>query len=105
VSAYLSPTLNFINEQGLRYGVSFDDEPIQVINMHAGKTHNDWQESVSNNITIMTSDHNLKSPGKHILKFWAIDPGVVLQKLVISTGDVRPSYLGPPESQLAKSVE
>jgi len=105
VRAYLSPTLNFPNEQGLRYGISFDEEPVQIVNMHAGKTHRDWQESVSNNITIMTSIHDLKSPGKHTLKFWAVDPGVVLQKLMIETKAVRASYLGPPESRLIKTAE
>ena len=44
------------------------------------------------------SQHTLARPGAHVLKFWAVDPGVVLQKLVISAGDLPQTYLGPPES-------
>lgn len=36
--------------------------------------------------------------GTFTLKFWLVDPGVVLQKLVIKTDDVPSRYLGPPES-------
>jgi hypothetical protein len=33
-----------------------------------------------------------------VLTFWSLDPGLVLQKVVVYTGRPRPSYLGPPES-------
>jgi len=36
--------------------------------------------------------------GQHVLKFRMIDPGIILQKIVIETGEIKPSYLGPPES-------
>ncbi len=98
VKAHLSPTLNFHNNQGLRYAISFDDEPPQIVNMHAGKAFQDWEESVRNNATVEVSKHVLDEPGKHVLKLWMVDAGVVLQKLVIETGEAKPSYLGPPES-------
>jgi hypothetical protein len=95
VKMYLSPTLNYHNNQGLRYAVSFDDETPQVINMNKDQS---WDQWVSDNIIIKDSKHKINSPGKHIFKYWMIDSGVVLQKIVVETGDVKPSYLGPPES-------
>ena len=97
VRAYLSPTLDF-HRQGLCYAISFDDEPPQVVNIHADNSNQAWERSVSENITIAVSEHTLDSPGEHVLKFWMVDPGIVLQKLVAETGNVKPSYLGPPES-------
>jgi hypothetical protein len=98
VKAYLCPTLNFNNNEGLHYGISFDDQPPQIINMHAKGTFQDWEESVRNNVTTSTSNHMLAEAGPHLLKFWMVDPGVVLQKLVVVTGEPKNSYLGPPES-------
>ncbi len=104
VHALLSPTQNFQNSEGLRYAISVDGEAPQIINIHEGETVPDWRypqwwnQAVSNNIRIKTSRHRIDKPGEHVLKVWMVDPGVVLQKLVVETAGVKPSYLGPPES-------
>jgi hypothetical protein len=100
VHTYFSPTIDFTGGDGLKFAVSFDNEKPVTVNMHAKNSHRDWQESVKDNIRIVTSEVEIKTPGKHVLKFWRVDPGVVLQKIVIDTGGLRPSYLGPPETEL-----
>lgn len=98
VKAYLSPTLNLHNDQGLRYAISIDDEEPQIINLHTDTSEQTWNKEVADNIKVLTSRHRIKAPGEHVLKFWMVDPGVVLQKLVVETEEQGYSYLGPPES-------
>ena len=105
VEAYFSPTLNSHNSShGIRYGVSFDNEEPQIINMTPNPYFADlnhdrmWNQWVADNINIEISKHTIEKEGEHVLKFWMVDPGPVLQKLVIDTGGEKPSYLGPPES-------
>jgi hypothetical protein len=48
-----------------------------------------------------TPHHYFGAAGRHSLKITMIDPGVVLDKIVIDLGGLRPSYLGPPETRVA----
>ncbi|MFI5162859.1 MAG: glycosyl hydrolase 115 family protein [Sphingobacteriales bacterium] len=98
VEAYISPTIDFTNTDGLHYAISIDDEQPQVVNIDIDKSEASWNKDVSDNIKILTTTHHVSRPGKHTLKYWMIDPGVVLQKIVINAGGEKPSYLGPPES-------
>jgi len=104
ISAYFSPTLNFHNtDTGLQYGISVDDELPQIVSIN--KEDNNvriWENWVANNIIIKTTDHKIAKPGKHVLKYWMVNPGVVLQKLLINFGEVKQSYLGPPETIIKK---
>ncbi len=98
IEAYISPTLDFTNAKGLHYAVSMDDEQPQIVNINADESDVAWKTDVANNIKILITRHHIGQPGVHILKYWMVDPGVVLQKIVINAGGEQPSYLGPPES-------
>jgi hypothetical protein len=98
VEAILSPTLNFVPGRGLRYAISFDDEPPQVIDALAHNTLGDWETTVKDAVRKVRSTHVLAAAGVHTLKFRMVDPGIVLEKIVVDLGGVKPSYLGPPES-------
>jgi len=105
VTAYLTmaPTLNFVPGRGLQVAVSFDDEPPQTLTLVpasfvAQNGNRDWEESVKNNARIIQSTHTIAKAGYHTFKVWMIDPAVVLEKIVVDTGGLKPSYLGPPES-------
>ena len=102
VLATLAPTLNFIPDRGLRYAISFDDQPPQIMDIvpqgfDARNGNREWEESVRNACRVIRSAHTLSGSGYHTLKFWMVDPGVVLEKIVVDLGGLKQSYLGPPE--------
>jgi hypothetical protein len=109
VSAYLAPTLDFTNTTGLRYAVSIDDEAPQMVNLHTGLApengNRPWQQAVAESIILKTSQHNIAAAGAHTLKFWRVDPGVVLEKLVVSAGALPTTYLGPPANARGAAAE
>jgi len=103
VTAIAGPTLNFVPGRGLRFAISFDDAPPRTVtlvqaNYSAQNGNRDWEESVKDNARAVKTKFTLAGPGYHTLKLWMVDPGVVLQKLVVDLGGLKPSYLGPPES-------
>ena len=103
VEAMIDPTLNFVQGRGLRYALSFDDQPPQIVtavpaDYTAMDGNHDWETTVKDSVRKVKTSFTLSQTGYHTLKFWMVDPGVVLQKLVVNLGGVQPSYLGPPES-------
>ncbi len=103
VDGIFGPTLNFLPGRGLRYAVSLDDERPQVVTLvpevyAAGDRNQDWARTVEDNARHSHTSHLIAASGVHTLKFWIVDPGVVLEKIVVDCGGLKPSYLGPPES-------
>ena len=102
VQLWLSPTLDFRGRDGLRYAVSIDDGPAQMVTLDlraAGNGENaDWDRAVSDNVARTVSRHRIATPGPHTVKVWLVDSGLVFQRLVVATKPLPDSYMGPPDS-------
>jgi hypothetical protein len=113
IQATLAPTMNFVPGRGLRFAVSFDDQPPQIVDALADNSQHAWEQAVSDGVRKVLTPCDISAPGYHTLHFRMVDPGVVLEKLLIAfpnpairipgiTGASQPSapasYLGPPES-------
>ncbi|MFJ9246024.1 glycosyl hydrolase 115 family protein [Streptomyces sp. NPDC101776] len=103
VWAYLSPRNPALPTGGLRYGVSLDDGPIATVDINAGADDGllnaVWARNTSDNVNATATKHSVTKAGVHRLRFWMVDPTVVLQRLVIDTGGLPALYLGPLESR------
>ncbi|MGD0738763.1 MAG: glycosyl hydrolase 115 family protein [Terracidiphilus sp.] len=98
MQAILAPTLNFVPGRGLRFAVSMDDGPRTIVDELEHNAQKDWEQAVSDGVRRVTVPLTIAKPGYHTLKIWAVDPGVVIERVIVSHGALRPSYLGPPES-------
>jgi hypothetical protein len=58
-----------------------------------------WARNTSDNVNRTATRHTLAGPGTHRLTFWAVDPTMVVQRLLIDTGGLPETYLGPAESR------
>ncbi|KAH8596621.1 glycoside hydrolase family 115 protein [Bisporella sp. PMI_857] len=109
---YISPALNQMGRlRPLKYAIAFDNESPQIVQPVRNTTGVEgaglpvgWGGAVADAVwglssgNSTTTTHNLEKVGKHTLKLWLLEPGLVVQKVVLDLGGVRKSYLGPPES-------
>ncbi len=105
VDAIIAPSLNIIPGRGLRLAVSFDNDPPQILDVFAkpdAPGHDSWAESVKDNVRVLSSTHPIATPGRHLLNITMVDPGVVLEKLVLHDDKLPESYFGPPEQILSQ---
>lgn len=100
-----APTLPISPKRGLRFAIALGDQEPQVVDLHADRDHALWQESVRNGVRPATTQHTVQTAGNHKLRIYRIDPATTLQKIIIDTGALKPSYLGPPQSLHASEVE
>jgi len=98
LTVLVAPTLDFRGGQGLAYAVSIDDAAPVVVNSQPDLSNKAWDKAVADNIRATTTRLSVPSAGRHRVRLWRVDPGLVFERLVLSRRPVPASYLGPPES-------
>jgi len=98
IELLLAPTLNFNSNKGLRYEISLIGERPQVVNFngHYKGELGKWQ---SEHIIRSITKHEIGKAGKNTIRIRVLEPGIILEKILINTGGLKKSYLGPEESK------
>lgn len=88
------------NSNELRFAIAFDDDPDQTLVADGGANTalQSWADIVLNGAVQVSSRVTLKK-GIHTLTIFALETGVVIDKIVLSRGKLPASYLGPPETR------
>lgn len=92
VIIYTLPTHPLNKSFSMRYGLSINDGPVQIIDFKTVGRSEEWKQNVLRNSATRSTTFPALTPGKHTLKIYAIDPGVVLDRIVIDFGSRYKSY-------------
>lgn len=93
---YGIPTLNAVGD--CRFALALDDNAASIVAGVKSVNETAWRTTLLEQIEKLTTTIEVKAPGYHTLHLYAVDPSIAIDRIVIDTGGLQPSYLGPPES-------
>lgn len=99
----LIPTQPLVPGNGLRLAFAVDDGEFQLVTADTDTevSSRKWAQNILDQVTTATASVFL-TPGVHRLLIAAVDTGVVLDKIVLSSRDLPLSYFGPSETRFTK---
>lgn len=98
VQVYCLPNQSVDRGDVIRYAVAVDNGTPALVNLGTVTGNTQWINNVNSASAVGSTSISISSAGQHVLKIWMVDPGLVVDKIVINFGEVKPSYFGPPES-------
>ena len=54
---------------------------------------------MKNALKTLSTQHKVMRPGSQKLRLYLLESGLVVQKIIVNTGNLKSSYLGPMKSQ------
>lgn len=93
---YLIPTQPLVPNNGLRLAFSIDDGTRQTVSIDKDTDVSSpkWVQNILNQTTVGKAKMKLEK-GTHLLKIFAVDTGVILDKIVFHSGALPTTYFAP----------
>ncbi len=93
------PTHPFYEERSVRCAVAIDNAHPVIIDFKTVGRSREWKQNVLKNAAVKSVQQTLSEPGRHKLKIWMVDPGLMLDQILIDLGGWKGSYTFPPETR------
>ena len=93
------PTHAFHEGRGVRCAIAIDDTEPVIIDFQTIGRSSEWKQNVLKNASVKSASQIVNKAGKHTLKVWMVDPGVMIDQILIDLGGWKKSYAFPPESK------
>jgi len=100
IYTYMLPLFAKDRAHGTSYGIQIDDGEYFVQANNVKEYSKQWAGNVIRNSAINKTKVMINKVGKHTLKIYSVDPGMIIQKILIDTGGLKSSYLGPNSSKI-----
>jgi hypothetical protein len=78
--------------------VAIDGETPQAIDLETPENNATWSENVLRGAAMGSTSHNIPA-GRHTLRLYMMDPGVVVDHITIDLGGLPATYLPPEETR------
>jgi hypothetical protein len=97
VTIYSLPTFPLNSGHGMRYALSIDGgKPVIVDFKTVGRTE-EWKQNVLRNAAEKSVKFEGVAAGPHKLRLHVVDPGVVIDRILITTADIEKAYSEIPD--------
>ncbi len=86
--------------RGARFAVAIDNAAPQIVDIESEEYSKVWSGNVLRAAALGVATNQIAAAGQHTFKLWMFDPGVPVDKIVLSFGREDKSYFGQPETRM-----
>ncbi|MCW3110808.1 MAG: hypothetical protein JWQ09_5314 [Segetibacter sp.] len=100
VNVFALPTHPVNDNYRVRYAISIDNGPLKTVDIKTLGRSEEWKQNVLRNRAERKIEMTYMNAGKHTLKIYVVDPGVILDEIRIDLGGLKKAYSTIPDTKM-----